>query len=245
MRSSAISELGEDHYDAWRDVLHSVTTGEIAFDHHFGMPVWQYYSENPEAGQTFNQSMTGITRSVEEAVIGSYDFSRFRTVVDVGGGHGSFLASILKVNPTANGVVFDAPQVVEGGPDRIRAQGLEGRCEAVGGDFFDSVPAGGDLYTLKWIIHDWDDARSVAILKNCHRAMSPGGRLLVVDAVISPRNEPSMNKFMDLNMLVMTGGRERTQEEFRDLLASAGFRLSRVIATPSPFSVIEGVREED
>ncbi|AGA27750.1 methyltransferase [Singulisphaera acidiphila] len=245
LRSSAISELGEDHYDAWRDVLQSVKTGEIAFDHHFGMPVWQYYAQNPEVAKVFNESMSGLTRSIEDAVVRSCDFSNDRTVVDVGGGHGTFLAAILKANPTAKGVLFDVPRVVEAGQNGLRAEGLDGRIEAVGGDFFKAVPTGGDIYTLKWIIHDWDDAQSVAILKNCHRAMARGGRLLLVEAVIPPRNEPSFGKFMDLNMLVMTGGRERTAEEFRVLLAAAGFRLARVIATPSPVSVIEALREDD
>jgi len=245
LRSSAISELGEDHYEAWGNVLHSVKTGGIAFDDHFGKPVWQYYAENPEIARTFNDSMTGLTRTVEDAVVGSYDFSAFRKVVDIGGGHGSFLASILKANPTAEGVIFDAPQVIEGAEARFRQQGVEGRCAAVGGDFFEQVPSGGDLYTLKWILHDWDDERSVAILKNCHRAMGPNARVLIVDAVIPPRNEPSLGKFMDLNMLVMTGGRERTEAEFRELLASAGFRLTRVIPTSSPVGIVEGVRAED
>ncbi|WP_406694863.1 methyltransferase [Singulisphaera sp. Ch08] len=245
LRATAISELGEDHYDAWRDVLQSVKTGEIAFDHHFGMPVWEYYAQNPEVAKVFNESMSGLTRSIEDAVVQSCDFASARTVVDVGGGQGTFLAAILKANPTAKGLLFDAPQVVAGEQNRLGAEGLNGRLEAVGGDFFESVPTGGDIYTLKWIIHDWDDAKSVAILQNCHRAMARGGRLLLVESVIPPRNEPSLGKFMDLNMLVMTGGRERTEEEFRTLLAAAGFRLTRVIATPSPVSVIEAVREED
>ncbi|SIO58072.1 hydroxyneurosporene-O-methyltransferase [Singulisphaera sp. GP187] len=246
LRASAISELGEDHYDAWRNVLQSVKTGEIAFDHHFGMPVWEYYAQNQEVAQVFNESMSGLTRSIEAAVVRSCDFSHGRTVVDVGGGHGTFLAAILKANPTAKGILFDAPRVVaEGQNGLLSAEGLGGRIEAVGGDFFASVPGGGDIYTLKWIIHDWDDAKSVAILKNCHRAMARGGRLLLVESVIPPRNEPSLGKFMDLNMLVMTGGRERTADEFRDLLAAAGFRLARIIATPSPVSVIEALREEE
>lgn len=245
LRATAISELGEDHYDSWGNVLHSVRTGGIAFDDHFGKPVWQYYAENPEIAQTFNDSMTGLTRTIEDAVVGAYDASRFRTVVDVGGGHGSFLASLLKANPAANGILFDAPQVVEGAEARFRDLGVEGRCVAHGGDFFQSVPSGGDLYTLKWILHDWDDEKSVAILKNCRRAMGPGARLLIVDAVVPPRNEPSFGKFMDLNMLVMTGGRERTEAEFRDLLAAAGFQLSKVVPTPSPVSIVEGVRTGD
>jgi len=245
LRSSMISGLGGDHYDAWGDLLHSVKTGETAFDHHFGMPVWQYYSENPEIARIFNESMTGLTRSIEKAVLDSYDFSPYHHVIDVGGGHGTFLASILKANPAAKGTLFDSPQVIAEAQAHVDAAELGQRCELVGGDFFTAVPENGDLYTLKWIIHDWDDARSLTILKNCHRSMAPGGRLLVVDTVIPPGNDPSPGKLMDVNMLVMAGGRERTEPEFRDLFAAAGFRLTRVIPTPSLVALVEAVRQED
>jgi hypothetical protein len=245
LRAFAISELGGDHYNAWGDVLHSVTTGGIAFDHVYGVPVWDYYGANPEVARVFNDSMTGLTRMIEAAVLQAYDFSRFAHAIDVGGGHGGFLSAILRANPRARGTLFDAPQVIDGARPRLVAEGVAGRCEAVGGDFFASVPPGGDLYTLKMIIHDWDDEKSLAILKNCHRAMAPGGTLLVVDTVIPPGNTPFLGKFIDLIMLVMTGGRERTEDEFRALYAAAGFRLTRVIPSPSPVSVVEGVRIED
>jgi hypothetical protein len=155
------------------------------------------------------------------------------------------LASILRASPRTKGILFDAPQVVEGARDRLVREGVAGRCKAVGGDFFEAVPAGGDLYTLKWILHDWDDEQCTTILRNCHRAMAKGGKLLLVESVIPRGNEPYLGKLIDLVMLVMTGGRERTEDEFRGLLATAGFRLSRVIPTRSPVSVIEGVRADD
>jgi hypothetical protein len=244
-RAFAISELGGGHYTAWGDVLHSVQTGAIAFDHVFGTPVWDYYAAHPEEAQVFNDSMTGLTRMVEAAVVDAYDFAPFAKIVDVGGGHGGFLAAILRANPAATGVVFDAPQVIAGTSPHLVAAGVAERCTAVGGDFFQSVPPGGDLVTLKAIIHDWDDERSLAILKNCHQAMAPGATLIVVDTVIPPGNTPAMGKFIDLIMLVMTGGRERTEEQFRNLLAAAGFTLTRVIPTRSPFSVVEAKRNDN
>jgi len=240
MRAFAMTELGEEHYPAWGELLHSLRTGETAFDKVFGMPVFDFFARNPENARIFNDAMTGLTSVVNAAVVEAYDFKPFRRVVDVGGGHGGFLAAVLDASPEAAGVLFDSPQVVEGAHALLESQGIAGRCEAVGGDFFEGVPAGGDLYTLKWIIHDWDDAQSARILRNVRAAMSDGGRLILVEQVIPPGNEPSLGKFVDLNMLVMTGGRERTEGEFRALYDAAGFRLTRVVHTASPMSIVEG-----
>ena len=242
MRSFAIAELGEDHFVAWGNLLHSLKTGEKAFDNVFGMPVWQYYAEHPENGAIFNEAMTDLTLAVEAAVMEAYDFSPFEKIVDVGGGHGGFLASILKANTRAQGVLFDAPQVADGARQRFDAEGLTPRCSVVGGDFFKAVPEGGDLYTMKMILHDWDDEQCVTILRNCHRAIAANGRLLIVEMVVTPPDEPSPSKLIDINMLVMTGGRERTREEFASLFEAAGFKLYRVIQTKSPVSIVEGVR---
>lgn len=241
LRAFATSELGEDHYVAWGDALHSVKTGEIAFDHTFGMPVWDYYAQHPDNARVFNESMTELTSMVEQAVLESYDFSPFGKIVDVGGGHGHFITSILKKSPQATGILFDAPQVIEGARKRIETDALAERCEAVAGDFFKSVPAGGALYTLKFIIHDWNDRQSIAILKQIRRAIKENGKLLVVEQVILPGNEPQLGKFTDLIMMVMTGGRERTEEEYRALFAASGFKLTKITQTPSPVSIIEGV----
>jgi hypothetical protein len=243
LRAFATVELGEEHYPAWGELLHSVKTGEIAFDRAFGMPVWKFFEQNPENAKTFNDAMTGMTLAVNDAVLSSYDFSSISEIVDVGGGHGSLIASILKSNPPMRGVLFDAPPVIEGARRRIGAEGIAERCEAIAGDFFESVPSGGYAYILKWIIHDWDDERSVTILKNCHRAMAENGRLLLVEAVVPDGSEPHFSKFIDLNMLVMTGGRERTEDEYRTLFEASGFRLTRIIPTESPMSIIEGERK--
>jgi 16S RNA G1207 methylase RsmC len=242
LRAFATVELGEEHYPAWGELLHSVKTGEIAFDRAFGMPVWKFFEENPDNAKTFNDAMTGFTLAVNDAVLSSYDFSSISKIVDVGGGHGSLIASILKTNPKMRGVLFDAPPVIEGARHRLKDEGLAERCEATAGDFFDSVPSGGDVYIVKWIIHDWDDEQSVSILKNCHRAMAENGRLLLVEAVVPDGSEPHFSKYMDLNMLIMTGGRERTEDEYRTLLEASGFKLTRIVPTKSPMSIIEGER---
>lgn len=241
MRAIATTELGEEHYPAWGDLLYSVKTGRAAFDHHFNMNPWEFFSHNPENARIFNDAMSNVTAVVNRALLDAYDFSPINRIVDVGGGHGGLMASLLKPHPAMKGVIFDLPHVVEGAQRQIESEGLTGRCEAVGGDFFQSVPPGGDAYILKWIIHDWDDERSTTILRNCRHAMVKAGRLLLIDAVVPKGNDPGFPKFMDLNMLVMTGGRERTEREFGALFADAGFRLTRIVPTESDFSVIEGV----
>jgi ubiquinone/menaquinone biosynthesis C-methylase UbiE len=242
LRAFATVELGEEHYPAWGELLHSVKTGEIAFDRAFGMPVWKFFEQNPQNAKTFNDAMTGMTLAVNDAVLSNYDFRSITKIVDVGGGHGSLIASILKANPQMKGVLFDAPSVAEGAQTRIEAEGIADRCEVVSGDFFQSVPAGGDAYILKWIIHDWNDERSITILRNCYRAMTENGKLLLVEAVVPRGSEPHFSKFIDLNMLVMTGGRERTEDEYRILLEASGFKLTSTIQTESPMSVLEGER---
>jgi len=240
VRWFAISELGEEHYPAWGDLMYSVKTGGIAFDHVFGMDIWEFFRSHPENARIFNDSMSGMTAAVNEAILSRYDFSGIKKLVDVGGGHGALITSILNANPGMSGVLFDAPVVIEGAVPRLQAAGMSERCDAVSGDFFKEVPAGADAYILKWIIHDWDDARATAILRNCRRAVTANGRLLLVDVVIPTTDEPHFGKFIDLNMMIMAGGLERTEEQFSELLANSGFRLTRVVHTESPFGIVEG-----
>ncbi|HEX8177061.1 MAG TPA: methyltransferase [Pyrinomonadaceae bacterium] len=241
LRALATSELGEVHYPSWGGLLHTVKTGERAFDHVFGTDCWDYFAKHPEYAKIFNQSMTEVTRVVEPAVTRAYDFSGFAKIVDVGGGHGGMLTSILKKSPQSKGVILDAPQVVAGAKERIEAEGLTERCEAVGGNFFESVPEGGDAYIMKHIIHDWEDKEAVAILKNCRKAIKEGGKVILIESVVPAGNEPSLAKFGDLVMMLIPGGRERTAEEFGALFEAAGFRLERIIPTESPMCVIEAV----
>jgi len=186
--------------------------------------------------------MTAITQTVAETVVAAYDFSPFRTIVDVGGSHGLLVSAILRTHPTMHGILFDMPHAMEGARQNLAAQGLSQRCEVVAGDFFEAVPAGGDVYILKSIIHDWDDAHSTVILRNCYRAV-PNAKLLLVERIIPAHVEPSATHQAlhqsDINMLV--GGRERTEAEFQALFRDAGFRLTAVIPTTSLYSIIEGV----
>jgi hypothetical protein len=239
LRWFAISELGQEHYTAWGNLMHSVKTGEIAFDNFFGVDIWKYFQQNPEDAAVFNNSMSNVTAAVNDAITSLYDFSQFGKIVDVGGGHGGLITAILQKNPEVKGILFDAPQVIEGAQSKIEAAGLADRVETVAGDFFKSVPEGGDAYIMKWIIHDWDDEKSNTILRNCRNQMKANGKLILVDCVVPETDEPHFSKFIDLNMLVMTGGKERTEREFAQLLADAGLKLVRVIPTDQPFGIIE------
>jgi hypothetical protein len=227
---------------AWDELLHSVKTGETGVKQALGVTdPFAYMSEHPEQEQIFQACMTEISRNNMPGIVGAYDFGRFRKIVDVGGSHGLLLSTILRRYPSPHGIVFDLPRVVEGARREIAGVGLTERCEAVAGNFFESVPAGADAYILKQVIHDWDDAPAIAILRNVRQAIRPEGRLLLLEFVIPPANEPSLSKVFDLGMLVSTGGRERTQIEYRDLFAAAGFTLTAVYPTASPQCVIEGV----
>ena len=239
LRWFTISELGQEHYPAWGNLMHSVKTGEIAFDNFFGVDIWKYFQQNPEDGAVFQNSMSGVTAATNEQIRSLYDFSPFGTIIDIGGGHGGLITSILQANPNTKGVLFDAPQVIEAARPKIEAAGLADRCETVGGDFFKAVPPGGDLYMMKWIIHDWNDDQAITILRNCRNQMKPGGKLIIFDSVVPETNEPDFSKFFDLNMLVMTGGKERTKKEFAQILEAAGFKLLRVIPTEVPTSIVE------
>jgi O-methyltransferase/methyltransferase family protein len=240
MRWFMMSELGQEHFPAWGNLMHSVKTGEIAFDNQFGTDIWGYFRNNPEDAALFNDSMSGMTAVANEQIMTHYDFSGFNKLVDVGGGHGGLITSILKTNRQMKGVLFDAPQVIEGAQPKLESAGVADRCEAVGGDFFKGVPEGGDAYVMKWIIHDWDDERALTILKHVRNQMNPDGRVIIVDTVVPEDDRPDFSKFFDLNMMVMTGGKERTAAEFEQLLAEAGFKLLRVIPTDVPTSIVEG-----
>jgi O-methyltransferase domain/Dimerisation domain len=233
---------GEDWYRGWGGLLHSVRTGETAFDQVYGMPFWQHMAGNPDVTAVFSEAMGSATESAGRAVAAAYDFSDFRVIVDVGGGTGEFLAEILKANPHARGVLFDRPHVVERAGGTLAGAGVANRCDVVGGDFFQGVRSGGDCYILSWIIHDWDDERSVALLRNCHRAMADHSRLLVLEQLIPPGNQPSLSKLYDLHMLALSGGRERREDEYRALFDAAGLRLARIIPTTGPRSVMEALR---
>lgn len=229
-------------HDAWDDLLYSVRTGEGAFHHVAGMSYIEYLSGNADAAAIFNDGLTAYTAQVAGAVVEAYDFSSFRKLVDVGAGHGTLMAAILTATPHLTGIVFDLPHAKEGAMKTLGTASLAARCEVVTGDFFDGVPEGGDAYLLSHVIHDWSDERALAILRNCRRVMGPHAKLLLVEAVIPPGNEPFFGKLLDVCMLVVTDqGADRTEAEYRSLLEHAGFRLLRTTPTSSDVSIIEGV----
>ena len=240
MRALAIM-YAEEQYRAWGELLHSVRTGEMAFDHQFGMGYFEYLALHPEADRVFNEAMTGWTHQLVGAVVETYNFSPFKTIVDVGGGYGALLAAILRSNPGTRGVLFEQPHVVTSAEEQLVAAGVADRCTFVGGDFFAAVPTGGDAYVLSQILHDWDDERCVAILGQCRRAMPDHGKLLVVELVLPEGDEPFLGKWLDLHMLVLLGSRERTAAEYDTLFRAAGFKLARVVPTPPGPSVVEAV----
>lgn len=233
--------IGQPYFwQSWGHLLHSVRTGEPAFPSLYGMSAWEYRQDHPDANAIFNAAMTDLSMGVVDAVVESYDFSGIDVLVDVGGGEGSLLAAILAANPALRGILFDQPHVVRSAGTLLEDAGVAPRCEVMEGNFFDSVPAGANAYLLKSIIHDWDDGSAIHILRTCRAAIAATGKLLIVDRVIQPGNDPDPSKYMDLNMLVMLGGRERTADDFGKLYAEAGFRLTRIVPTLSGFGVIEG-----
>lgn len=220
-------------WEAWGHLLDSVRTGENAFRLLHGESVWEYRAERPDESAIFDRVMTANTERVHGAILDAYDFGRFGVVVDVGGGRGALLRAILDRHPQLEGLLFDQPHVVSGAPahDRLRS---------VGGSFFDRVPEGGDAYLLKWIVHDWEDAEAIEILRVVRRAVPADGALLVVELDLGPPNEAPLPKLADLNMLVMPGGRERTVDEYERLLEAAGFALAGVTPVAGGYQILEG-----
>ncbi|HVW30835.1 MAG TPA: methyltransferase [Polyangiaceae bacterium] len=241
-RSMIIAELAPGHWLPWGHLDESVRTGKPAAPGVLGMPVWEYYKKNAEEGAYFAEAMSGLSGMAMQAVLASYSFAGARKVVDVGGSHGAFLSAVLNHEPAAKGILYDLPEVVERARVELEAAGVSSRVERVGGSFFESVPKGGDVYLLKHILHDWSDAECVQILKNVRDAMAPEGRVVVVEMPIDMEGPPSPAPLLDLNMLVMLTGKERTAAEYGALFSRAGLKLAGVTPTPSPFAVLEARR---
>ncbi len=229
------------HREHWSVMEEAVRTGATAVSKVRGMPIFEYLSTDPELAAVFNDAMTGNTSAVIEYLYGAYDFSDRKLIVDVGGGHGRLLAATLERAPQARGVLADLPEVIEGAGAVLAETGVADRCTVRAGSFFESVPEGGDTYLLKNIIHDWDDDDSRRILRNVRSAIAPDGRLLLLEMVLPPGAPEHVGLIIDLEMLVSAGGRERTAVEYSKLLSDSGFRMTRVIPTRSPVSVIEAV----
>jgi len=226
-------------WNAWSELFHTLKTGETAFQYMHGTDWFGFLSQHPETAALFDQAMGDLSRTETDSVVAAYDFGRFKTIVDVGGGRGTLLAAILRANPTVEGTLLDLPATVVEAGALLEKAGVAERCTIAGGSFFEAVPGGAELYVLKSVIHDWDDDRAVAILRACRPAMGNTGRLLLVERLIPPGNGPSFAKMMDLNMLALAGGLERTEAEYRALFARADLELAGVIATGADVSIIE------
>jgi hypothetical protein len=230
-------------WKSWEGLADAVRKGGPAFDQVFGQPVFDWLTDQPEASRHYNTGMTGRSAGFIPAIVGSYDFAPYASIVDVGGGHGSFLAAILAATPGSQGTLFDLPHVASGAQPSFDRAGVADRTTIATGNVFESVPAGADLYTMKWILHDWDDAACLRILANLRQAMSPGSKLLVVERVMPERAEASLpqrgSAMTDLVMMVHLIGKERTEREFADLFGQAGFKLELVVTTGCPLSIVE------
>jgi O-methyltransferase/methyltransferase family protein len=233
----------EFHLRSWDHLDYSVKTGDIAFDHVYGMHDWDFYATHPEEGALFDAAMSANTGPVITAIADAYDFSRFPTLADIGGGNATLLEEILRRFPHNRAVLFDLPSVVERAKARQRDAGVANRIEFVGGSFLESVPSGADAYLMKSIIHDWDDAHATKIIERCRNAVEAGAHLLLIERVMPEHVEPRHLEglLMDLNMMVNNGGLERTEAEFRILLQRGGFRLERMVQTETVFCVLESV----
>lgn len=242
MRSMIIAETAPGHWLPWGRFVESVRTGKPMAEKALGMNAWDYYKANPEEAHHFAEAMSGMSGMAMQAVLAAYSFDGAKKVVDVGGSHGSFLAAVLSQQKNANGVLFDLQNVIEGAGPTLEAAGVASRVERIAGSFFESVPPCGDFYLLKHILHDWNDEECVKILANIARVMTTDGRVVVVEMPITDQGPPSPAPLLDLNMMVMLTGRERTGEEYGALFAKAGLKLAKVTPTQSPFAVIEARR---
>ena len=240
LRALAIMGGREWHGRGWSRLEYCVRTGKQALDQVYGVHIFEYLRQDPEEAQIFNDTMTALSMIDGPAVAAAYSFDGIHSVVDVGGGHGLLLATILARNPHLKGTLYEVPHVVEGCRNGPLTPVME-RCTLVSGDMFSSVPAGADAYIMKHIIHDWPDDLCVKILTACRKGVNPGGKLLVVDNVIQSGNDFSPGKFLDLQMLIFPGGGERTEKQFGELFTAAGWELSRIIPTAAADSIVEGV----
>jgi hypothetical protein len=236
--------MGEKwHWSVYGELLYSVQTGRVGWEQVHGLEVFPYLQQNPEESEIFNRAMTSLSLNALPVIVEAYDFTGVKTLVDIAGGHGMLLSGFLKANPRLQGVLFDLPQVIEGAPALLQKEGVADRVKLESGDFFKAVTAGADAYMMKFIIHDWDDERALKIMQSIHRDSAPKARLLLVEMVVPAGNEPHFGKIQDLEMMVSPGGLERTEAEYRELFAQAGWDLKRVIPTKSPLSIVEGFKK--
>ncbi|MFC1886311.1 methyltransferase [Thermodesulfobacteriota bacterium] len=231
------------HSAAWNNLFYSIQTGKPAFEKIHGEPIFNWLNNNPQALRVFNEANSIKAAKTHRLIVEVYDFKRFKTITDVGGGIGGLMVEILKANPHLSGVVADLPETVSAIKTRIPKSDIGDRMQVITIDFFKSIPKGSDVYLLSHILHDWPDEKCIRILRNCKYAMSPHGKLLIVEGIIKQKNIFSIAKQLDLEVFLMGGGRERTEKEYGELLKQAGLSLAKVVSTPDYISVIEAVCE--
>lgn len=239
MRPMAAMQTAPGHWLPWGRLIDAVRTGQPVARAALGKDIYAYYAEQPEEAGFFNAAMGSLSAIAAAELLRAYDFSKIGSLADIGGGHGTMLAAVMRAYPRLGGILFDLPEVVESARDFLASEGVLPRCKLVGGDFFESVPSGADVHLLKHVVHNWDDPEASRLLRNCRRALARDGRLLIMEFLVPADNRPNAAQPMDLNMLVNCGGRERTEGEYGELFERSGFHLERVIATQSPFVVIE------
>jgi hypothetical protein len=232
--------MGEEHYQAWGELLNCVRTGQGGFSKVYQQRPFEYLAQHPEQAAVFDAAMTSVHGRETGPMIAAYDFSQAKVVADIGGGNGSVIAEVLHTNPHVRGVLYDLGHVIERAKVNLANAGLAERCKCLAGDFFKEIPSGADVYIFRHIIHDWLDDEVVTILSNCRRAMKPTSRVVVAETIVPAGNDFAFVKWLDLNMLVIPEGRERTEEDYRRLFAAAGFKLRRVIETPAEIQLVEG-----
>ena len=240
-RASILTLAGHLGWRSWEQILYSLETGKTGFEKAFGKPAFDYLADHPDEAALFSETMVGFHGDEPAAVAAAYDFSRFRTVADIGGATGNLLAGILARHAAPRGLLFDLPHVVRDAPGLLGARGVADRVTIVPGSFFETIPDGAECYVMSHIIHDWSEAQCLTILGHCRRAIPKDGRLLIVEMVLPPGDGFHPGKLLDITMLVMPGGQERTEGEYADLLGKARFRLERVIPTASAVSIVEAV----
>jgi len=244
MRAFAAYNGESWHWEMWGQLESSVRSGQPARADGT-KPLFEYLAEHPSAANAFDAAMADLSNARDVSAISGYDFGQFSTVVDVGGGEGRLIRSVLRDYPSVRGVLYDLPAVVERARPHIEAEGLTQRCAIVAGSFFDSVPPGRDAYILKQVLHDWPDDKAALILATCRRALAPRGKVVIIEVVVPESSEPSIAKLSDIEMLVITGGRERTLSEYRMLLERAGLRYLGAHETRSPFTLIEACAKDE
>jgi len=241
-RATLLTLAGDWSLRGWEHFVYSLETGKSGYERHLGMPIFDWLTKNPEEAALFGETMVGVHGQEPAAVAAAYDFSDIETLVDVGGGTGNLITTVLSAHPRPRGVLFDLPHVEADATARIQARGLSDRVRFESGSFFEKVPAGGDAYLISHVIHDWPEDLCVKILSNIRAAMKPTGRVLLVEMVLPPGDTPHLGKMLDMMMLVGPGGQERTETEYRELFGKAGLRITRVVPAASPVSIVEAVR---